>query len=257
VKIVTWNINSIRARKERFLGWLADKQPDVLCLQETKLVDQEFPTAEIEKLGYSCAAFGQKTYNGVAIISKQPLADVQRGMDDGSDDTQARLISARLGATRVVSCYIPNGAEVGSDKYTYKLAWLGRLRKYLERTARPDEMLVLAGDFNVAPRTLDVAYPEQWEPTVLFHPTVRAALAEVTSWGLVDVFADKFPQGGVYSWWDYRQLSFPRGDGLRIDLLLATKPLAERCSKAYVDREARKGKQPSDHAPVVAEFDLP
>ncbi len=254
MKLATWNVNSIRARKERFLAWLTQRQPDVLCLQEIKLVDEEFPTAEVEALGYCCAVFGQKTYNGVAILAKQALTEVRRGLEDGVDDAQSRLISAKVSGVRVVSCYVPNGGEVASDKYVYKLAWLERLRHYLERTARPDEPLVLAGDFNVAPRPSDVAYPEQWESSVLFHPEVRAALAEVTAWGLVDVVAEKLPQGGVYSWWDYRQLSFPRGDGLRIDLVLATQALASKCSGAYVDREARKGKQPSDHAPVVVEL---
>jgi exodeoxyribonuclease III len=254
MKLACWNINSIRAREERFLAWLAAAQPDVVCLQETKLVDNEFPTEKVEKLGYCCAVFGQKTYNGVAIVSKTPLSEVRRGLEDEIDDAQARLISAKVGAMRVVCCYVPNGGEVGSDKYVYKLAWLARLRKYLERTANPDELMVVCGDFNVAPRASDVRHPAQWEPTVLFHPDVRAALDDVCAWGLVDVLAEKYPQGGVYSWWDYRQLAFPKGDGLRIDLILATPPLATKCTQAQVDREQRKGKQPSDHAPVVAEF---
>jgi exodeoxyribonuclease III len=254
MKLATWNVNSIRARKERLIEWLRAKEPDVVCLQETKLLDKEFPKAELEALGYHCAILGQKTYNGVAVLARTELTDVRPGLEDDVDDPQARLISVRVSGVRVVSCYVPNGGEVGSDKYVYKTAWLKRLRSYLDRTCQPSEPLIVAGDFNVAPRTVDVAYPEQWEPTVLFHPDMRAALAEVTAFGLIDVLAEKQPQGGVYSWWDYRQLSFPRGDGLRIDLILATAPMATACSNTYVDRESRKGKQPSDHAPVLAEF---
>lgn len=254
MKLATWNINSIRARKERLLAWIRERGPDVLCLQETKVVDAEFPFAELSALGYRAAAHGQKTYNGVAIASRDELTEVRCGLADGVDDAQCRLVSARTAGLRVVSAYVPNGGELGSDKYAYKLAWLARLRSYLERTARPDEPLVVCGDFNVAPRDSDVAYPEAWRETVLFHPSARAALEPLWQWGLRDLVAEKYPQGGVYSWWDYRQLAFPRGDGLRIDLVLATAPAASRCERAWIDREARKGKQPSDHAPVVVEL---
>jgi exodeoxyribonuclease-3 len=254
VKLACWNINSIRARKERLLGWLDTAKPDVLCLQETKVVDAEFPAAELLERGYQSVAHGQKTYNGVAIVSRQPLVDPRRGFDDGADDSQCRLLVAETFGVRVASVYVPNGGELGSDKHEYKLAWLARLRGWLERTARPDQPLILCGDFNVAPRESDVAYPEQWHETVLFHPSVREALQPTLAWGLRDLFAEKVPAGGVYSWWDYRQLAFPRGDGLRIDLVLGTAPVAARCEKAWVDREARKGKQPSDHAPVLVEL---
>ena len=254
MKLACWNINSIRARKERLLAWLDAARPDVLCLQETKVVDAEFPAAELAERGYQSVAHGQKTYNGVAIISRQPLTGTRTGFGDGGDDSQCRLVVADTLGLRVASVYVPNGGELGSDKYQYKLAWLGRLQAWLERTARPDQPLVLCGDFNVAPRESDVAYPEQWQESVLYHPSVREALQPVLAWGLRDLLAEKVPQGGVYSWWDYRQLAFPRGDGLRIDLLLGTASVAERCERAWVDREARKGKQPSDHAPVLVEL---
>jgi len=254
MKLASWNVNSVRARQERLCAWLAERQPDVLCLQETKVTDDDFPFTELARRGYVAVAHGQRTYNGVAILAREAPSEVQRGLEDGVDDPQHRLIAARVGGVRVASVYVPNGGEVDSDKYAYKLAWLARLRAWVERTARPDEPLVLAGDFNVAPRPCDVAYPEAWESSVLFHPTARAALEPLFAWGLADVLADKTPEGGVYSWWDYRQLAFPRGDGLRIDLVLATAPVASRCTRAWVDRDARKGKLPSDHAPVIIEL---
>lgn len=257
MKLCCWNVNSVRARKERLLTWLKRYQPDVACLQETKVVDAEFPSSELTALGYHAVVYGQKTYNGVAILARQPLTDVQRGFGDGGDETQTRIVSAVTSGLRVVSVYVPNGGELGSDKYAYKLAWLARLRSYLERTASPDQALVVAGDFNVAPRDCDVAYPAAWRETVLCHTTVREALAPVLTWGLHDVLAEKVPAGGIYSWWDYRQLAFARDDGLRLDLLLATKAVAERCDKAWVDREARHGERPSDHAPVFIEFVWP
>lgn len=257
MRVATWNINSVRARKERLLTWLSEHQPDVLCLQETKVVDGEFPFADLSRVGYQAIAFGQKTYNGVALVARSGFSSVVRGLDDDCDDPQCRLLSAQVGGVRVITAYVPNGQTLESDKYTYKLAWLERLRRYLVRTAQPHEPLVICGDFNVAPRASDAAHPEAWEDSVLFHASSREALAKVVSWGLVDVVAQKHPDGGVYSWWDYRMLAFPRNDGLRIDLILATAPLAAQCQSAWVDREARKGKQPSDHAPVLAEFAMP
>jgi exodeoxyribonuclease III len=254
VKLVCWNVNSIRARHERLVALLARHTPDVVCLQETKVADAQFPHEELHELGYQTASFGQRAYNGVAILVRGDVSDVRCGLEDEVEDPQARLISARAFGVRIVCCYVPNGGELTSDKYAYKLAWLKRLRSYLERTSHPDEPLVVCGDFNVAPRACDVAYPEQWESSVLFHPSAREALDNVAAWGLIDLLAEKVPQGGVYSWWDYRMLAFPRGDGLRIDLILATPPVARACHTTGVDRDERKGKQPSDHAPVIAEF---
>ena len=255
MKLATWNVNSIRARLERLLAWLAKQQPDVLCLQELKVKDEDFPFEALRAAGWQAVAHGQPTYNGVAILSRQPLADVRRGLDDEVDDLQARLVSARVGGLTVLSAYVPNGHEVGSDKWDYKLAWLKRLRRHLEKHHRPDEALALCGDFNVAPEARDVCDPAGWEPTVLYHPQARAALAELAAWGLQDAFRLHHQAGGLYSWWDYRRLAFPKNQGLRIDHVLLTAPLARRCRAAHIDRDERKGQQPSDHAPVVVELD--
>ena len=254
MKIATWNLNSVRAREARLLAWLAANQPDVLCLQELKATDEDFPTAAVEALGYQAVVYGQRTYNGVAILSRGPLVEVEKGFRDGDDDAQARLISARAGEIRVVCAYFPNGAQVGSEKFAYKLRWMERMHQYLQRSLKRDEAAVLCGDFNVAPEDRDVARPEEWKESVLCHPEARAALARIAGLGLVDLFRRHHSEGGYYSWWDYRMLGFPKNNGLRIDHILATEPLAARCSEAEIDRNERKGKQPSDHAPVVATF---
>ncbi|HEX6246103.1 MAG TPA: exodeoxyribonuclease III [Polyangiales bacterium] len=252
--VASWNVNSINARRERLLRWLADKQPDVLCLQELKGVDEGFPSSDVYELGYHSAIYGQRTYNGVAILAKSPLEDVRRGFDDGVADAEARFLSARVNDVRVLCCYVPNGQEISSDKYSYKLRWLDRLLAYLERHHTPAEPLVLCGDFNIAPEDIDVYAPDAWRESVLFHAAVREKWRLLLQWGLVDTFRKHVSDPGKYSWWDYRMLSFPKGRGLRIDHVLATAPLAARCSAAAIDREERKGKQPSDHAPVSAVF---
>jgi len=255
VRILTWNVNSVRVRAERLVGVLERHRPDVACLQELKTTDEQFPHEAVATLGYHAAIHGQKTYNGVAILSLEPPEGVVRGFDDGGeDDGQARLISASVGGVRVYSAYVPNGGEVGSDKFAYKLAWLERARAVLEAAHASGEPLVFAGDMNVAPRDSDVAFPDRWRDTTHCVPEARGALHALQSLGLVDVFAQRHPEGGVYSWWDYRRLAFPKGDGLRIDLILASRALADACQDARVDREERKGKQPSDHAPVLADF---
>lgn len=255
MKIATWNVNSVRVREERLIRWLGAHGPDALCLQELKVQDAAFPTAAVTGAGYRAAVFGQKTYNGVAVLSRSAPTDVSCGLLDGVDDPQARLVGATVDGVRVLSAYVPNGSEVGSPKYAYKLEWLARLRAYLERHHRPDEPLALCGDFNIAPDERDLNAPEQWRGSVLFNDEVRGALADLLSWGLVDALRLHHEEGGLYSWWDYRQLGFPRNDGLRIDHILVTTPLAERCTSSFIDRDERKGKQPSDHAPVVAVFD--
>lgn len=256
MKIVTWNVNSVKARHERVLSWLGRHRPDVLCLQELKVTDENFPFLAFEEAGYHSVAFCQKAYNGVAILSRQAPENVQRGLDDGDPENDARLVYARIGSLHVVSVYVPNGQTVGSEAYAYKLRWLERLRLHLARRARPEEPWVVCGDFNVAPDDRDVNRVEAWRDTVLCHPEVRGALESLLAWGWIDVFRRHHPEGGVYSWWDYRMLGFPKNNGLRIDLALVTPPVAERCHKAYVDREERKGKSPSDHAPVVIEVDF-
>ena len=254
MKLATWNVNSIRARQERLLAWLQRVEPDVVCLQELKVTDEFFPFEAIREAGYWAAVFGQKTYNGVAILSRSEPFDIQGGMDDGADDPQARLLAATIAGIRVISAYVPNGKIVGSEHYAYKLAWMNRLRTYLQTRFKPSEPLVLCGDFNVAPHNSDVARPAAWVNSVLCHNGARQALEEIRRWGLVDVFRKHHPEGGIYSWWDYRMLAFPKNDGLRIDHIFATESLASRCTRAEVDRQERKGTKPSDHAPVVAEF---
>ena len=254
MKIATWNVNSIRARHDRVLRWLERHQPDVLCLQELKVREADFPRLTIEAAGYKAAVLGQKTYNGVAILARQPLEDVRLGL--GEDDPQARLVSARVGGVRVLSAYFPNGRTVGSESYSYKLEWMSRLRSELDTSYDPDEPLALCGDFNVAPAPRDVHDPAAWEASVLFHPTVREALESIRSWGFVDSYRQHHADEGLFSWWDYRMLGFPKNRGLRIDHIFVTRSLAERCRDASIDREERKGKQPSDHAPVIASFDV-
>ncbi len=256
MRVATWNVNSIRARKDRLLRWLGAHAPDVLCLQETKVTDNEFPFADLAALGYRAAAHGQRAYNGVAILARDAITDAAQGLGNGADDVQARLIVATVKGVRVASVYAPNGGEVDSDKWRYKLDWLQRLRRWLDHHHRPGDPLVLAGDFNIAPDDHDVAHPERWGQSVLCHPDGRRALAEVTSFGIVDLLRKHHPAGGIYSWWDYRSLAFPHNDGLRIDLIYATPPVAARCTAAFVDRDERKGKQPSDHAPVVVDLEL-
>jgi exodeoxyribonuclease-3 len=255
MKLATWNVNSVRAREERLVRWLAAHQPDVLCLQELKTTDDAFPLLPIRSLGYHAAVHGQKTYNGVAILSRTEALEVERGFGDGGDETHARLVAARVGNVRVASVYVPNGQEVGSDKWAYKLEWLKRLRAWLDRRFSKGDLVAVCGDWNVAPEARDVCDPAAWEPSVLFHPEARAALEHVRAWGLVDAFRLHHQAPGLYSWWDYRMLAFPKNQGLRIDHVLLSEPLAARCTGALIDRSERKGKQPSDHAPVVVEID--
>ena len=254
MKLATWNVNSIRMRLDRVLAWLDQHKPDVLCMQELKVEEKDFPREAFTQAGWQLAHVCQKTYNGVAIVARAPITDVRCGLGDGEDDPQARLIAATVDGVRVISAYVPNGQAVPSDKYAYKLRWLERLKAYLETHEKIDAPLVLCGDFNVAPEARDVYDPVGWENEPLYHVDARQALERVRSWGLVDTFR-LHHQETAYSWWDYRMLSFPKNRGLRIDHIFATAPLARRCSSAWIDREARKGKQPSDHAPVLALFE--
>ena len=254
MKIATWNVNSIRARLERAVAWLGKQRPDVVCLQELKAVDDAFPYDAMRDAGYHSVVHGQKTYNGVAILSRSEPADSECGLGDDVDDPQARLVSAVIDGVRILSAYVPNGAEVGSDKYAYKLDWMQRLRDHLDRRFAPSDPLVLCGDFNVARFDDEVADPDGWAGTVLCHPTARDALERVREWGFTDVFRTHHPDGGIYSWWDYRAGAFHRNDGLRLDHVFATEPLAARCTAVEVDRDERKGTKPSDHAPVLATF---
>jgi exodeoxyribonuclease-3 len=253
MKVVSWNINSLRKRQERLLGWLSSTKPDVVCLQETKCTDEQFPVLDLRAAGYHSAFHGQKSYNGVAILSKTEPRDVRAALCDEEEDPQARVIAATIGEVRMYSIYAPNGQAVGSPAYDYKLKWYGRLRSCLERDNRAQE-LVVCGDFNVAPKDEDVYDADLWRGAIMCSEGERTAFEELRGIGLIDTLRLHHPEPGLFSWWDYRMLAFPKNRGLRIDAILASKALAEHCTAAGIEREMRKGKEPSDHAPVWAEF---
>ncbi len=255
MKIVSCTINSLRRRQERFLGWLAATKPDVVCLQETKCTDEQFPALDLKAASYDSAFHGQKSYNGVAIISKSELSDVRASLCDEEDDPQARVIAATIGGVRVYSVYAPNGQAVGSPAYDYKMKWYGRLRNCLKAESG-DLPLVVCGDFNVAPKDEDVYDPDLWRGAIMCSDAERKAFADLCSIGLVDTLRLHRPETGLFTWWDYRMLSFPKNRGLRIDAVLASESLAAKSTGVGIDREMRKGKEPSDHAPIWAEFDL-
>jgi exodeoxyribonuclease III len=255
VRIATWNVNSLNARQPRVEEWLAHARPDVLCMQETKMSDDAFPAMTFAALGYEAVHHGEGRWNGVAILSRVGISDVVDGFSDGGEpDGEARLLTATCGGVRVCTVYVPNGRQVGHEHYVYKLGWLERLRAHLAAVASPEDDVVVCGDFNVAPDDRDV-----WDPTACnggthVSPPEREALANVEAWGLVDVLRERYQDDQLYSWWDYQAGAFHKHWGMRIDLLLASRSLAERASWVLVDRNARKGTKPSDHAPLVAEF---
>jgi exodeoxyribonuclease III len=257
MRIVTWNVNSLRARLERVTAWLARNEPDVVCLQELKCVDESFPAAALEALGYRIACHGQKTYNGVAILAKRDLADVARGFEGDPDPTKSRALAATVDGVRVLNLYVPNGQDVGTEKYAYKLLWLERLRAHLGAAYRNDEPLVVCGDFNVAPDDRDVYDAEKLRGTILCSDAERERFRALLAFGLADAFRMFNADAGVFTYWDYRAMMFRRGLGYRIDHLLLTPSLARRCTGVTVDREERKGEGASDHAPVVATFSDP
>ena len=255
MKIATWNVNSIRTRLERALAWLERHRPDVLCVQEIKCRDEDFPREPFESMGYHVETHGQKTYNGVALLSRKPAEDVVRGLPADGADAQARLIGATFDGVRVIDVYVPNGSSVESDKFPYKLAWLEQLYEMIAGAHGPDDPVLVLGDFNIAPDERDLYDPASFRGKVHFHPKEHAALARLTDWGLADLFRKHHEEAGFYSWWDYRQLGFPMNKGLRIDLMLGTAPVFDRCTDCEIDRDERKGKKPSDHAPVIVELD--
>lgn len=259
MKIATWNVNSVRSRADHIRAFLEDQAPDVLALQELKAVADQVPVETFAEVGYRATVFGQKTYNGVAFLSREGLgepAEVQRGFPDDGEDAPARLISARFGALRLINIYLPNGSEVGSDKYNYKLDWMERLRGWLDTAFDPGDPVVLVGDFNVAPEDRDVYDPEALRDRILFSEPEKEALARIRDWGFTDCFRRHHEEAGHYSWWDYRMNQFRRGNGLRIDHIWATPAAAEACSSCEILVEPRRWERPSDHAPVVAEFKL-
>ena len=256
MKIATWNVNSLTVRLPRLLDWLPANAPDVVCLQETKIDDARFPGELIVQAGYNAYFAGQRTYNGVALLVKSdipPPTDIIAALPEFADD-QKRVIAATIGDIRVVNFYVPNGQAVDSDKYTYKLAWCAAATRFLRAELAHCERLVVAGDFNIAPEDRDVHDPALWAGQVLCSEPERAVFRDWLALGLGDSFR-LFPQPEkTFSWWDYRQLAFPKNHGLRIDHILLSAPLAARCLNCRIDRNARKGEKPSDHAPVIAEI---
>jgi len=256
--LATWNVNSLKVRLTHLLDWLARQRTDVVCLQETKLVDEKFPAKELSDAGYASAFIGQKTYNGVAILTRRDTvgvaSDIQFGLPDYADE-QRRLIVATVANIRVLCAYFPNGQEVGSEKFTYKLGWIEALTSFVRHELSQHAQLALAGDYNVAPEERDVHDPALWEGKVLFSEAERQAFRALIGLGLTDSFRlfDQPPRS--YSWWDYRMLAFRRKAGLRIDHILLSSALAARCTACTIDVEPRRLEQPSDHAPVVATFD--
>ncbi len=253
MKIATWNINSMNVRLPHVQEWLQAHNPDVLVLQEIKQLTEKFPAEAMQALGYHSLASGQKTYNGVAVVSKVPVNDPATDFP-GFDDPQRRILATTIGDVRVVNLYVPNGSEVGSEKYAYKLDWLASLRRFLEGELAQHENVVVLGDFNIAPADADVYDPEKWGDAILCSPAEREALRKVLDLGLTDVFRKFDHPEGTFSWWDYRAAGFRRNAGLRIDLILTSDSMTERCTASYVDKEPRAWERPSDHAPVVAEF---
>jgi exodeoxyribonuclease-3 len=257
VRVATWNVNSLKARMERVPEWLAYAKPDVLCLQETKLADAAFPHMAFAALGYESAHHGAGQWNGVAILSRVGLDDPVIGFADGGEpDRDARLITARCAGVTVSSVYVPNGRAVGSEHFEYKLSWLGRLRSHLDARARPSDPLIVCGDFNVAPADIDVWDPAAFVGSTHVTPEERERLRELEAWGLVDAFRCMWPDEKLYSYWDYRAGDFHEHRGMRIDLVLVSRPLADKLTWALIDRNARKGKLPSDHAPVLVDLEV-
>jgi exodeoxyribonuclease-3 len=258
MRIATWNVNSLKVRLPRVEEWLAYAHPDVLCLQETKLSDATFPHLAFAALGYESVHHGDGRWNGVAILSKVGIDDVVTGFaGPGDPDSETRIISARCGGALMTSVYVPNGRSLDSDQYQYKLDWLGKLRQHLDALADRRDRVAVCGDFNIAPEDADV-----WDPTAFVGSThvsdaERTALRDLEDWGLVDAFRARYPEDRLFSYWDYRAGDFHEHRGMRIDLVLMSHPLADHLTWALVDRNARKGKLPSDHAPVLVDVDTP
>lgn len=254
MKLATWNVNSLKVRLPHLIDWLGREPLDVVCLQETKLEDTNFPVQALRDIGYSAAYCGQKTYNGVAIVSRQPVTDVTYGIA-GFEDEQKRVIAATLGDVRVVDAYVPNGQSVESDKYQYKLEWLAAFAGWLSGELSRYPQLAVVGDFNIAPEPADVHDPKAWEGQVLFSEPERAAFGKLLALGLRDAFRLFDQPDKSFTWWDYRMNAFKRGLGLRIDHILLSPALAQRCGRVQIVRDLRAAERPSDHAPVVAELD--
>jgi exodeoxyribonuclease-3 len=254
MKIASWNVNSLNVRLPHVLAWSEDARPDVLALQETKLTDDRFPVEELTDSGYFSVFSGQKTYNGVAVLSREAARDPVTDIP-GLDDPQRRILAVTVGDIRIVNLYVVNGSEVGSEKFAYKLHWLEQVTAWLATEMEQHENLVVLGDFNIAPEDRDVYDPEAWHEKILCSTPERDALGKILDLGLQDTFRMFEQEERTWSWWDYRMNMFRRKLGLRIDLLLASASMAGRCKASYVDIEPRRQERPSDHAPVIAEFD--
>ena len=253
MKLASWNVNSLNVRLPQVLDWLASAQPDVLGLQETKLTDEKFPVEAIREAGYEVAYSGQKTYNGVAVLARQPISDVMLDIP-GFEDPQRRVLAGTIGDLRFINLYVPNGKAVGTDKYEYKLAWLGHLRKWLADELKAHEQVVVVGDFNIAPTDADVHDPEEWHEQILCSTPEREALEDILELGFTDSFRQFEQPEASFSWWDYRMNNFKRNRGLRIDLVLTSPAATAALTGGWIDREPRTWERPSDHTPVVAEL---
>ncbi len=256
MKIASWNVNSVRARLGHVEDYLRLTSPDVLCLQETKVTDDEFPLESFSRLGYETARVGQKSYNGVALISKHPISEVQVGLVPSRDEDDARLISGVVEGVRILSAYVPNGKSLESPAYTEKLDWLARLTATLDQITTKEQPVALCGDFNIAKDERDVFDPELMEGRIHFSPREHDALFRIEAWGLTDSFREKNQSSGVFSWWDYRMGAYRRNRGLRIDYIFVSRPIVDGLTSALVDDTPRGWEKPSDHAPCVVEFSL-
>jgi exodeoxyribonuclease-3 len=255
MKIATWNVNSVRTRLPNLLTWLERRNPDVVCLQETKVPDDEFPMLEMRARGYHCLLSGQRTYNGVAILSRREASDCALCFPDDTPDSPRRILVGTIDGIRIINVYAPNGGEVGSDKYQYKLEWYKRLRSFLDAEFDARSDVLICGDFNVAPEDRDVWDTRIWRGRIMFSDPEKEALRDITDWGFKDALRLHRSEGGLYTWWDYRAGRFRRNWGLRIDHVFVTESLARRCANVEIDRDERNADKPSDHAPVVATFD--
>ncbi|WP_246008589.1 exodeoxyribonuclease III [Afifella aestuarii] len=255
MKIATWNINGVKARLDGLVTWLGEASPDVVCLQEIKSVDEAFPREPIEALGYNVATHGQKGFNGVAILSKRPLEDVTPRLSGDEDDVQARFLEAIVpddngGIVRVVSAYMPNGNPIGTEKFSYKLAWMGRLETWVDERLALEEPFVLAGDFNIIPEPIDARHPERWTDDALFQPETRNAYRKLTARGLTDALRAVTDAGDIYTFWDYQAGAWQKNNGIRIDHLLLSPEAADRLAGVGIDKHVRAWEKPSDHVPV-------
>lgn len=254
--IASWNVNSITVRLESVLKWLENVKPDVLCLQETKTIDDKFPAQAFEHLGYHSEFAGQPTYNGVAILAKTPLLNVEKHIEASGQDSPKRFIKAETNGSIIINTYVPNGQEVGSEKFAYKLEFLKTFKDYLSSKYKPSYRIIWCGDFNIAPAGIDTYNADLTDGQIMCSEKERSMLSQLHDWGFTDTFRLHNNESGQYSWWDYRVAAFRRNLGFRIDHIWATRPLAEFCTQALIDKEPRKWERPSDHAPVLAKFNI-